>query len=43
MHGSSDWRFAYALMAGASYAVNKNFSLDVGYRYKKIQGGHMFG
>lgn len=41
--GSSDWRFAYALMAGVSYAVNHNVSVDLGYRYKKIAGSHMFG
>lgn len=41
--GSSDWRFAYALMAGVSYDINHKLSLDLGYRYKHIQGGHMFG
>ncbi|MBO6551748.1 MAG: porin family protein [Roseitalea sp.] len=40
--GTSDWRFAYALMAGASYAVNHRLSVDLGYRYKHISGGRMF-
>lgn len=41
--GSQEWRFAYALMAGLSYNVSKKLTLDVGYRYKRIQGGRMFG
>lgn len=40
--GTSDWRFAYALMAGVSYAATKNVSIDLGYRYKHISGGRMF-
>jgi opacity protein-like surface antigen len=41
--GASDWRFAYALMAGASYCLTHNLDLDVGYRFTHIQGGKMFG
>lgn len=42
-HGGHDeWRFAYALMAGASVDVTCNTALDVGYRYQHIQGGGMF-
>jgi opacity protein-like surface antigen len=40
--GNSDWRFAYALMAGASYCINQNWSFDAGYRFTHIQGGQMF-
>ena len=32
----SEWNFAWALMAGASYAVSDNFSIDAGYRYKDL-------
>lgn len=31
--GSSDWDFAWALMAGVSYAVTPNLALEMGYRY----------
>jgi len=41
--GASDWRFAYALMAGASYCLTHNLDLDVGYRFTHINGGKMFG
>jgi opacity protein-like surface antigen len=40
--GSSNWRFAYALMAGASYCLTNNIDVDVGYRFTHIQGGRMF-
>ncbi len=40
--GASSWRFAYALMAGASYCVTDRMELDVGYRYTRIAGGRMF-
>lgn len=40
--GASGWRFAYALMAGASYCINDHFDADVGYRYSHIEGGRMF-
>ncbi|TAM95794.1 MAG: porin family protein [Rhizobiaceae bacterium] len=40
--GTSSWRFAYALMAGASYCLTHNVSLDVGYRFTHINGGRMF-
>lgn len=41
--GESNWRFAYALMAGASYCLTHNLDLDIGYRFTHIQGGKMFG
>jgi len=41
--GHNSWRFAYALMAGASYCLTSRTKLDVGYRYSHINGGRMFG
>ncbi|MEL6921137.1 MAG: outer membrane protein, partial [Pseudomonadota bacterium] len=40
--GFSEWRFAFALMAGVSYEVAHNTSIDLGYRYRKIHGQKMF-
>lgn len=40
--GSSNWRFAYAFMAGASYCLTKNLKFDAGYRFSRIHGGKMF-
>jgi len=40
--GATSWRFAWALMAGASYCINKNWKFDLGYRYARISGGRMF-
>jgi opacity protein-like surface antigen len=42
MGGESDWRFTYALMAGAAYDLTNNWKVDVGYRYKQIDNGDMF-
>ena len=43
-HGGEDgWRFTYALMAGFAYDLTNNFKLDVGYKYRNIDGGDMFG
>ncbi|MBO6757852.1 MAG: porin family protein [Roseibium sp.] len=33
---NAEWNFAWALMAGASYAFTPNWSLDAGYRYKDL-------
>lgn len=41
--GTDGWRFTYALMAGVAYDVTKNFKVDVGYKYRSIDGGDMFG
>jgi opacity protein-like surface antigen len=42
-HGGVDgWRFTYALMAGFAYDLTQNFKLDVGYKYRQIDGGDMF-
>ena len=40
--GAGTWRFAYALMAGASYCLTHNLDLDVGYRFTRVEGGRMF-
>ncbi|RUU88442.1 MAG: porin family protein [Mesorhizobium sp.] len=40
--GASNWRFAYAVMAGASYCLTDKVILDAGYRFSHIQGGRMF-
>jgi opacity protein-like surface antigen len=40
--GGSQFRFTYAVMAGASYDVTDCVALDAGYRYRKIEGGKMF-
>lgn len=37
--GASSWNFAWALMAGASYAITPNLSLDLGYRFLDIKDG----
>jgi opacity protein-like surface antigen len=43
-HGGEDgWSFTYALMAGVAYDISKNFKLDLGYKYRNIDGGDMFG
>lgn len=41
--GRSNWRFAYALMAGFSYDISHKLALDLGYRYKRTAGGGQFG
>lgn len=40
--GAGSWRFAAAVMAGASYCLTKNVKLDAGYRFSHIKGGKMF-
>ncbi|GLU28691.1 MULTISPECIES: outer membrane protein [Brucella] len=40
--GASDWRFTYALMAGASVDLTQSLKLDAGYRFRHINGGKMF-
>jgi len=39
--GAKTWNFAWALMAGASYAVTPNLSLDIGYRFLDIADGKL--
>lgn len=41
--GEASWRFTYALMAGLAYDVSRNVKLDLGYKYRKVNGGDMFG
>jgi opacity protein-like surface antigen len=41
--GKGNWRFTYALMAGATIDVTCNLKADVGYRYRHVEGGDMFG
>ncbi len=41
--GDQSWRFTYALMTGLAYDVSQNMKLDLGYRYRHIDGGSMFG
>ncbi len=40
--GASEFRFAWALMAGASYCLTDNLEMDLGYRYTRVHGGRMF-
>ncbi|WP_378947425.1 outer membrane protein [Mesorhizobium sp. ANAO-SY3R2] len=40
--GVSDWRFTYALMAGLAYDLTDNLKVDLGYKYRHIDGGDMF-
>ena len=40
---SGDWRFTWALMAGGAYELTDNLKLDVGYKYRRVEGGPMFG
>ncbi|MGN6551261.1 MAG: outer membrane protein [Pararhizobium sp.] len=37
--GRSDWRFTYALMAGASVDITCNLKFDAGYRFRRVSGG----
>ena len=41
--GKGNWRFSYALMAGASVDVTCNVKADLGYRFLHVNGGSMFG
>jgi opacity protein-like surface antigen len=40
--GEDSWRFTYALMAGMAYDLTNNLKVDVGYRYRHIDGDDMF-
>jgi opacity protein-like surface antigen len=41
--GKESWRFTYAVMAGTSVDINCQFKADLGYRYRHVNGGDMFG
>ena len=38
---NSKWKFAWALMAGASYAITPNLSVDAGYRFLDIRNAEV--
>jgi opacity protein-like surface antigen len=42
-NGRAGWRFTYALMAGTAIDINCNLKADVGYRFRHVTGGDMFG
>ncbi|MBO6717577.1 MAG: porin family protein [Rhizobiaceae bacterium] len=41
--GQTSWRFSYAAMAGLAYDINDSLKFSVGYKYRKINGGPMYG
>lgn len=41
--GRKSWRFTYALMAGAAVDLTCNLKADVGYRFRHVTKGEMFG
>ena len=41
--GLDSWRFAMSAMAGASYDINDQLKLDLGYRYLHVKGGKAYG
>ncbi|MFT2213137.1 outer membrane protein [Rhizobium giardinii] len=41
--GRDKWRFTYALMAGTAIDLTCNLKADVGYRFRHVLGGDMFG
>jgi opacity protein-like surface antigen len=41
--GKESWRFTYALMAGTAIDINCKLKADIGYRYRHVNGGEMFG
>ncbi|MDN2565357.1 porin family protein [Aquibium sp. A9E412] len=41
--GEASWRFTYALMAGLAYDVTDNLKVDLGYKYRRVADGAMFG
>jgi opacity protein-like surface antigen len=43
-HGDKGkWRLSYAIMAGTTVDITCNLKADIGYRYRYIVGGDMFG
>ncbi len=42
LSGAANWRFTWALMAGASYDLTDSLKLDAGYRFRRVEGGKMF-
>lgn len=41
--GIDSWRFTYQAMAGLAYDVGRNLKLDLGYTFRHVGGGDMFG
>ena len=41
--GKESWRFTYALMAGTAVDINCKVKADLGYRYRHVNAGDMFG
>jgi opacity protein-like surface antigen len=41
--GRANWRFTYAVMAGTAVDINCKVKADIGYRYRHVVGGKMFG
>lgn len=41
--GKGKWRFTYALMAGTAIDLTCNLKADVGYRFRNVDDGDMFG
>jgi len=41
--GEDQWRFAWAVHAGASYDINCRLKADAGYTFTRIEGGRAFG
>ncbi len=42
-HGKGSWRLTYGLMLGTAIDINCNLKADVGYRYRRVDDGDMFG
>lgn len=38
--GLTGYRFTYAAMAGVAFDINKNFKLDLGYKFRAVGGGN---
>lgn len=41
--GRESWRFTYGLMAGTAIDINCKLKADIGYRYRHVSDGPMFG
>jgi opacity protein-like surface antigen len=41
--GKGSWRLTYGLMLGTAIDINCNLKADVGYRYRRVDDGDMFG
>jgi opacity protein-like surface antigen len=40
LDGLTSYRFSYAAMAGVAFDINKNFKLDLGYKFRAVGGGN---